>query len=111
MDDIQVLTLVVTISIVVMTLVGVIIYYNSSSQNDSEDDPTETVGYTRGYRRHRKWKPWREFSEKREKKDMRDLRKGGLNKRENCRKMCRLCVSRGYDSCQNFYGCQCKKYM
>ena len=29
------------------------------------------------------------------------------NKKENCKNMCSFCQERGYENCQNFYGCNC----
>lgn len=64
----------------------------------------EEVYYLRYPRRYR----FRKFGEK---KTLRKLRRGGLTGDENCGLVCKFCMDRGYDFCNDpdsVQGCDCE---
>tara|TARA_Y100000389_G_scaffold8472_2_gene8066 strand:+ start:1850 stop:2149 length:300 start_codon:yes stop_codon:yes gene_type:complete len=42
-----------------------------------------------------------------ERRVLRRLRRGGLKKFENCDDVCKFCLGRGYEDCDEIYGCDC----
>lgn len=83
--------------------------YSKSSRNDSVKKVVvhpETVHKKLYYRRNYLLHP----KSSRVNDPLSRLRRGGLEKRENCRDICRMCKQRRYENCDGTYGCRCRDY-
>lgn len=103
MDELIVLFGIIVSIFIVVLIILALSKYNVKNKKDGVVREEEVY-----YLRYPSRNVFRNF---REKRVLRRLRRGGLTGNENCRMVCKLCMNRGYDFCNDpdkVQGCDCE---